>query len=150
MKTRLMILLVMVLALFVAGFAAPASACDNCYGGGGGWGGWGYDIGYLYNSLDYNVPYFAAHPPVYYSYPVPRTYGYSPFAYPPGTMTPDVVMGEEVQPVEIVNPYVPQEQQDKARADQSASNAKISTQPQPLVIINPFVAGAKSIAKAGE
>ncbi len=149
MKTRLMILALMVVALFATGFVAPAKACDNCYGGGGGdWGGWG--LGYLYGSLDYNVPYFAAHPPVYYSYPVPRTYGYSPFAYPPGVMTPDIEMGEEAHPVEIVNPYVPREQQDQARADQSASNAKISTQPEPLVIINPFVAGAKSIAKVSE
>jgi hypothetical protein len=144
-----MILLVMFVALFAAAFEAPTSACDNCNGGGGGWGGWGYDIGYLYNSLDYNVPYFAAHPPVYYSYPVPRTYGYSPFAYPPGTMTPEVLMSDE-QPVEIINPYVPKEQQDKARADQQASGAEFTTQPEPLVIINPFVAGAESIAKTGE
>ena len=35
------------------------------------------------------IPYYAAHPPVYYSYPVPRPYGFSPYAYPPGTMTPE-------------------------------------------------------------
>lgn len=35
-------------------------------------------------------PYFAIHPPVYYSLPVARTYGYSPYAYPPGTKTPDI------------------------------------------------------------
>ena len=28
-------------------------------------------------------PYFALHPPVYYSTPVPRAYGYGPWAYPP-------------------------------------------------------------------
>ena len=66
-------------------------------------------MGYLYNSLDYNVPYFAAHPPVYYSYPVPRTYGYSPFAYPPYVMTPEVVM-EAQRRCEIINPYVPSSQ----------------------------------------
>ena len=80
-----------VAALFAAAPAAHAQ-CDGCNGG--GWG-WGYDMGCLYNSLDYNVPYFAAHPPVYYSYPVPRTYGYSPFAYPPYVMTPEVEMGAE-------------------------------------------------------
>ncbi len=35
-------------------------------------------------------PYFALHPPVYYSCPVPRSYGYSPFAYPPCVQTPQV------------------------------------------------------------
>ena len=148
MKTQPMILLVMFVALFAVVLVPPASACDNCNGG-GGWG-WGYDIGALYRSLDYNVPYFAAHPPVYYSYPVPRTYGYSPFAYPPGTMTPEVVIQEAAQPIQIVNPYVPQDQQDAARADQSASDVKLSDQPQPLVIINPYVGGAQSIARAGQ
>jgi len=126
--------------------AATAQGCDGCYGG----GGWGYGMGYLYNSLDYNVPYFAAHPPVYYSYPVPRTYGYSPFAYPPYTMTPDVVMGEE-HPVTIINPYVPSSQQTPAAdADQSAAASQANRQPQPLVIINPYVNGAGAIAKVSE
>ncbi len=74
------------------------------------WTGAGVGIGQLYQSLDYpterRVPYFAAHPPVYYSTPVPRTYGYSPFAYTPDTRTPDVV-GNCPQPVEILNPYAP-------------------------------------------
>jgi len=34
-------------------------------------------------------PYFALHPPVYYSAPVARTYGYSPFAYPGSVRTPE-------------------------------------------------------------
>jgi hypothetical protein len=148
MKTQLVILLVMVAALFVAAPVATAQGGDGCFGG--GWG-WGYDLGYLYNSLDYNVPYFAAHPPVYYSYPVPRTYGYSPFAYPPTVMTPDVVMSE-AHPVQIINPYVPSSKQDAAASqDQSAAAApQTNRQPQPLVIINPYVAGAGSIAKASE
>jgi len=147
MKTHLMILLVILAATFATSPAVHAQ-CNGCNGG--GWA-WGYDMGGLYNSLDYNVPYFAAHPPVYYSYPVPRTYGYSPFAYPPYTMTPDVVMGG-AQPLEIVNPYVPSTQQEsKADVDQSAAAApKMNRQPQPLVIINPFVAGNRSIAQSGE
>ncbi len=35
-------------------------------------------------------PYYALHPPVYYSCPVPRSYGYSPFAYPGCVQTPEV------------------------------------------------------------
>jgi hypothetical protein len=146
MKTHLMILLVMIAALVAA---APSASAQGYGGCNGGWG-WGYDLGYLYNSLDYNVPYFAAHPPVYYSYPVPRTYGYSPFAYPPGTMTPDVIMGDE-KPVTIVNPYVPSSQQKAAAAaDQSASTSRANSQPEPLVIINPYVAGAGAVAQASQ
>ena len=87
--------------------------------------GCGYDYGYLYNSLDYNVPYFAAHPPVYYSYPVPRTYGYSPFAYPPYVMTPEV--GGESAPVEITNPYVPSSKQEKPPSPADKTAVRTST-----------------------
>ncbi|TWT48744.1 hypothetical protein [Botrimarina hoheduenensis] len=121
---------------------APASAFP------GGCDYWG--IGGLYRSLDYptdrRVPYFAAHPPVYYSHPVPRTYGYSPFAYGPDVRTPDYAVP---QPVEIVNPFVPSAARstDSANVKQSAPVARdqtISTKiakpaPKPLMIINPFV-----------
>jgi hypothetical protein len=118
---------------------APAQAC-----GGGGYG-YGYDYGYLYNSLDYNVPYFAAHPPVYYSYPVPRTYGYSPFAYPPGVMTPDVTV--DSAPLEITNPYVPSTKQEKPAAHADTTAAQKAPHVEPLVIINPFVSTKGSIAE---
>lgn len=149
MKSHLMIVLVMLVALLAV--APNASAQGNCNGG--GWGGWGwgggYDVAYLYGQMAYNVPHFAAFPPVYYSYPVPRTYGYSPFAYPPGTMTPEVVMGEE-QPLEIVNPYVPSKETSSSNVDQSAAAApRDERQPEPLVIINPYVTNAKSLAQAG-
>jgi hypothetical protein len=48
-------------------------------------------------------PYFALHPPVYYSYPVPRSYGYSPFAYPGTTETPTITVPAAAM---IVNPHV--------------------------------------------
>jgi hypothetical protein len=75
----------------VCGLAAGEvqAQCGGMCGTGYGWGYW--DIGRLYHVLSQNVPYYAAFPPVYYSVPVPRSYGYSPFAYPPGTMTPEVV-----------------------------------------------------------
>ncbi len=70
------------------------------FGQGFGFGGVfvndGTDFAELYRELLDNVPYFALHPPVYYSYPVPRTYGYSPFAYPPGVMTPESAAPEPV------------------------------------------------------
>jgi hypothetical protein len=119
------------------------------FGGGFGIGGgcYGWDIAELYNELYQNLPYFALHPPVYYSYPVPRTYGYSPFAYPPGVMTPDIV--ENTQPVTIVNPYVPgtKPASNDANADRSASTA---SNPEPLVVINPYVSSAAgSVAQNG-
>jgi hypothetical protein len=137
MKTHRLMLVALVAVVAVA-VAPQAQACDGY--------GYGYGYGYLYNSLDYNVPYFAAHPPVYYSYPVPRTYGYSPFAYPPHVMTPDVV-DESSVPVQIINPYVPSSsgEQTKPEADKTADSAG---QPQPLVIINPFVTAKGSIAQA--
>src|SRR5207248_5031631 len=98
MKRHLLILTFLLSALVLCALPT-AQAQESC-------GGWGCDSGYgwLYNSLRYEVPHFAAFPPVYYSYPVPRTYGYSPFAYPPNVMTP--VIAEEKKPVTIINPYV--------------------------------------------
>jgi hypothetical protein len=131
------ILLLAVLAVASAASAGRAQAQCGTYGGGyGGWG-WGYDIGRLYGVLEQNVPHFAAFPPVYYSYPVPRTYGYSPFAYPPGVMTPEVEM---VEPLAITNPYFqgasPVESAEvKPKADQTTA----APAPKPRLIVNPYV-----------
>jgi hypothetical protein len=111
-----------------------------------GIGGYSDIYGYaeLYRELYNNLPYFALHPPVYYSYPVPRTYGYSPFAYPGYVMTPEV---ELPQPQTIINPHVPAEPAKPAlapadRATQSASRI------EPLVVENPFVVRNKAVAQA--
>lgn len=106
--------------------------------GGNGCSGYFGDGGFtnLYNQGFIPVPpYFSLHPPVYYSVPVPRTYGYSPFAYPGSVPTPDVQLGPE----EIVNPYVEPEQQDKAEATDASAKTAASAQPAPLVVLNPFV-----------
>jgi hypothetical protein len=113
----------------------------------GGDFGWGWDIADLYRQLYQNLPYFALHPPVYYSYPVPRTYGYSPFAYGPEIMTPDVV--EESKPVTIDNPYVPLKKAGPVEAKSSDRSASITSTPEPLVITNPYVTPAASVAKTG-
>jgi hypothetical protein len=122
--------LAVVCCFLVAGISSadgPGSYLSE--GGCHGVGAWDYF--YLPRSTythDY-IPYFAKHPPVYYSYPVPRTYGYSPYAYPPSVRTPEV---EFVEPVTIRNPYVPKsETRQKRRADQVTR--------QPLRIRNPFV-----------
>jgi hypothetical protein len=126
--------------------------------GHGGFGHGGFGLGFvggyndfygyaeLYRELLRNVPYYALHPPVYYSYPVPRTYGYSPFAYPPGVMTPDIACAS--QPLEIINPHV---ESTEAKPTSNAPNADRSTainaNPEPLVIINPFVAPNQAVAQ---
>ena len=73
------------------------------------WGWQGYPTWYarnVYSVYDQDrLPYFSLHPPVYYSYPVPRTYGYSPFAYPEYVMTPEIAATESEI---IVNPYYDQ------------------------------------------
>ena len=139
MKTRILFPLVMALA--TVSYLAP-SANAQCggygYGGYGGWGGWGaFDVGRLYGVLANNVPYYAAFPPVYYSAPVPRTYGYSPFAYPPGVMTPEIVQSSE--PVEIINPHF---KASTATASDEEVEDKITATPTtdgPLVVLNPYV-----------
>jgi hypothetical protein len=114
------------------------------YGGGDGYG---WDVAELYRELYNNLPYFALHPPVYYSEPVPRTYGYSPFAYPPGTMTPDVISAP--QPVTINNPYAPATTPAPAAAKPVDRSTSTSPAPEPLVIVNPYVSPVGSVAKSG-
>jgi hypothetical protein len=117
------------------------------FGGYGGYGGCGdYGLGYLYDILREEVPHFAAFPPVYYSEPVPRTYGYSPFAYPPGVMTPEIA--GPVQPLTISNPYAPAS---KPVASPTESNPDRSAEAvpsvQPLVVMNPYVTQQTSVAQ---
>jgi hypothetical protein len=132
------------------GHGARSRGVRGGFGFGGGivnGGGYGWDIAELYRQLYNNLPYFALHPPVYYSEPVPRTYGYSPFAYPPRTMTPDVI--GESQPVTINNPYVPATKPASAEVKPSDRSASAGQAPEPLVIINPFVTPASSVANGG-
>jgi hypothetical protein len=84
------------------------------------WCGYGYAGVYAAQS----VPYFALYPPVYYSYRVARTYGYSPFAYPPGMLTP----GSEPPRAFVQNAYSP-----------ATDETQLQEAPQPLKIDNPFV-----------
>lgn len=115
MKAKIFAMALAAAVLGCAGGARQAVAWDGFYGG-----GWLYP-GYNLYASD-TVPYFALHPPVYYSRPVARPYGYSPFPYPPYVMTPDPKMRT---PVLIRNPYV--------------SAVEPGEGPQPLRIVNPYV-----------
>jgi hypothetical protein len=124
-----------------ATIGTQAHAQCGPYGGGWGYGAW--DVGRLYGVLADEVPYFAAFPPVYYSQPVPRTYGYSPFAYPPGVMTPEVI--EAVEPQVIENPYFNAEpvpaNEGPAMAAPKGVDQTTSVAPTrgPQLILNPYV-----------
>jgi hypothetical protein len=135
---RLFLLAAVTAAAATAGRAqAQGPVAGGCGYGYGGY--WGWDIGRLYSVLAENVPYYAAFPPVYYSYPVPRSYGYSPFAYPPGVMTPEVQVAE---PVAITNPFF-RGRSEAATVDEAAKapidRSTAAPAPKPLEIINPYV-----------
>src|SRR5436305_15351376 len=72
-----------------------------------------------------HIPYFALHPPVYYSYPVARTYGYSPFAYPFGSPTPEIEWAppkeeKKSEPKTTLNPFT---RETSAKADSHVEHA---------------------------
>jgi hypothetical protein len=119
--------------------AAVAALCvgQNVAQAGDGWCGWGYGSCSWY-TREY-VPYYAMHPPVYYSYPVPRAYGWSPFAYPPGVMTPEI-LGEMAGPKEIINPHMPKAPEEIKPTSAKGKTAQVSySDPIPQVVINPYV-----------
>lgn len=101
------ILLAVVLCVIVSGEARAQVGARPFLGLGGGWGGAGGASNQMFgfaippSNLQDRMPHFALYPPAYYSYPVPRPYGYSPFAYPGITPTPYAA----VEPQTIVNPY---------------------------------------------
>jgi hypothetical protein len=91
---------------------------------------YGYGASNIYTAE--HVPYFALHPPVYYSYPVSRPYGWSPFPHAPSPYAaqrprPAVRVA---QPLTIRNPYVVG----------AAAAGEASMSGQPLPIVNPHVA----------
>ena len=90
------------------------------------------------NGGNYRIPYYALFPPVYYSYPVARTYGYSPFAYPPGTITP--AAPPKVAAVDYINPFVYETGRDGATpAPVGKAEAVDPTASLPRMYYNPYV-----------
>ena len=118
MKTRLLlgaICATLVLA-FVSAAAGTAMAGCPC--------GSGYRSYSVYTQD--RIPYFAQHPPVYYSYVVPRPYGYSPYAYPAAVMTPE--RAPVAKPATLINPFVPR------KADEPAAKTARTTSRRVQVI----------------
>jgi hypothetical protein len=126
------------LAAMVAmlGFSGSSAQAQ---GFGPGCGGYGWGAPYSYYQRE-TIPYFSLHPPVYYSKVVPRTYGYSPFAYPPGTMTPEV---QEDKSITLQNPYVKPEE---VKAEKT-SVKKSAIDGGSAMIQNPFVLPAQRLVR---
>lgn len=132
--SRLLVLsIVALLGVVTCSVSAQAQGfLGGCYGNFGG-NGFGGLTGYGINILPYSMgqvpvpPYFALHPPVYYSMPVPRTYGYSPYAYPGTVQTPEIVAPT---PEMIENPHV------KPEAESKPTNHTVDAS---QVILNPYV-----------
>ncbi|HWB08106.1 MAG TPA: hypothetical protein VG826_02590 [Pirellulales bacterium] len=128
--------LLVVAAAVWAVCSVDASAQVN---GGSTFLGYGFFNNNLYGSMSWQAPpFYALFPPVYYGAPVRRPYGYSPFAYPPGFMTPEA---EPIQPKEISNPYVPRK---------SVTPSSDRTAVAPKVIINPYVTRRSQSALAAK
>lgn len=87
----------------------------------------------LYNTSHVPVPpYFALQPPVYYSQPVARPYGWGPYAYPRWIETP--VPAPVVKPAMVNNPFVTPK---KAKPEKGATAQ---------MIFNPYIDNAAGLA----
>jgi hypothetical protein len=117
---------------------------------------WHYGLGYHYPYLlprtrlaDQHLPYFAAHPPVYYSHIVSRPYGYSPYAYLPGVVTPDFELNSPWHPGQPFRPYWdgkgwkwrPRES-DKPAPKRAPQATRMASQPRPVTIQNEYYRGS--------
>jgi hypothetical protein len=98
---------------------------------GGHWSDFGRISPYT-SGLIPTPPYFAIHPPVYYSAPVPRAYGWSPFAYPAYVMTPEPK--PTAKPAMFQNPYV-----DPPKPAVEKKTEHKSAMVLPKIMTNPFV-----------
>lgn len=112
-----------------------------------GWGGYGagYGWGYLGTRVGFvpQPPYYAIHPPVYYSAQIMRRpYGASPYAwpatYPP--FTQQVIESQSVataDPAMFLNPYVQGNGGGQLPPPRPAAGDGSRVQPQ--LIVNPYV-----------
>lgn len=95
----------------------------------------------LYNTSHVPVPpYFSLQPPVYYTQPVGRTYGYSPYAYPPYIMTPEAKAVAKPMPATISNPYVTPVKPDAKQAKKTDGNTA-------AIVDNPFYVATPQLAQ---
>ncbi len=130
-KVKLGLLAVICVALLTPVASADPGVAATWCGYGAYWGlgpyGWWYPYAYQYE----RIPYFALFPPVYYSYPVSRPYGQSPYNYYYGYDGGRSPEGQLAGPLTISNPYVR-----RAAADQAGPEPQVGG---PLRVDNPYV-----------
>jgi hypothetical protein len=122
-RYRVLIALVALVGCFgVGASSAQAQFFAPSYGFAGGTG--------PYNLYTQDTPpFYALYPPVYYSRPVARAYGFSPFAYPPGYSTPQ----------NYVSAPLGTQTSDIYDAGAPSGSAVAVNAPTPLMVENPFV-----------
>jgi len=127
-KVKLGLLAVVCVVLLVPVASADPGVAVTWCGYGPYWGagpyGWWYPYAYQYE----RIPYFALFPPVYYSYPVSRPYGYSPFNYFYDAGMPEAQLAG---PLTVSNPYV-----SRTAANQAKPGPQMGGPPR---IDNPYV-----------
>lgn len=154
--------LIAIALLAVLAVQTPAQAQWGCGIGGCGVGGYGYygygiPVSWVHGRVP---PYFALHPPVYYSGDIIRIpYGASPFAYPwgvahgmPATSVPAEPAAKEPEPVVIAptaelvmieNQFYKRPAGGKAPALKSQANNE-----QGQVIVNPYYRARPKLAQS--
>ncbi len=126
----------------VSGPSAQAGGCGGTFSGIPAIYGYGFS-GTLYGLGRIPVPpYFALHPPVYYSEQVARPYGLSPFAYRSAP-----VESHRVKPTVITNPYVTPSPAPAAPSKPSAKQSEDTVTSRSQMIVNPFVEPAVQVAQ---
>lgn len=118
------------LFVLVATGAPALQACDQCWTAGGfPWFGYGNNGPAAYSLGNIPAaPYFALHPPVYYSRPVPRPYGQSPFAWGGDHPAP------QRERRQVANPHVKPMPQTTPKAE----DKPVKVAAGPRVIVNPY------------
>jgi hypothetical protein len=111
---------VVAICLGLGCFASLSTAEAQWGCGYGMWGSYGYNV---YSQED--IPYFAKHPPVYYSRPVARSYGWSPFAYPGYVTTPAAPVVHHSNPEMVLNPFF--------KKDESGSQGNTAPNVEPAI-----------------
>ena len=132
MQRRASTFIIVAAAMLALSSATNLWACGGCQGGGFfpwfGYGGNG-PAAYALGNIP-APPYFALHPPVYYSHITPRSYGRSPFAAPADSGVPATT------PVRRSNPYLMAPAPTAAPQTEQAKPVKIAILPKRIV--NPY------------
>ena len=142
-KTSILFASIAALVLSAASTARADWPWDYAYFGGYNWGFQRYAL-----TNNQMPPYFAMFPPVYYRAPIQaRTYGVSPFAYPPCNCRPTVA-AVAPEPEVIDNPHVKPDPDAKPMPKPKKSANGKTARVEPQVIFNRFVTDGPEAAVA--